>query len=288
MALGRTCDGEGPFLPMSHQMQRAFYAIPLPPTAKLIGLTLAWHHNAESGRCDPSVLLLAKETCVCERSISMALKALEADGHITIIRRTGQHNHYLLHPRSKCGTASDAPPQEMRETPAADAVPPPQQMRYTPAADAAKLEVTGRVNRKEPESFASAAANAGEPDSLFPIEPPQPKPQRERKLKPETTTDHRHREITFRIGAAFSEVMEVPFIFSTRFAKELATFLKQYPGTADDFLGMYQQMLKAGRMPYANATKKAADPCFLARNWNACVVELENIAGQYHSQPKKR
>jgi len=142
---------------------------------------------------------------------------------------------------------------------------------------------------KKPENpFASAAANAGEDDSLFPIEPPQPKPPKERKPKPETSADPRHHEITSRIGAAFSEVMEVPFIFSARFAKELATFLKQYPGTADEFLAMYQQMLKAGRMPYANATKKAADPCFLARNWNACVVELENIAGQYLSQPKKR
>jgi hypothetical protein len=188
-------------------MQRAFYAIPLPPTAKLIGLTLAWHHNAESGRCDPSVLLLAKETCVCERSISMALKTLEADGHITIIRRTGQHNHYLLHPRSKCGTASDAPPQEMRETPAANAVPPPQQMRYTPAADAAKLEVTGRVNRKEPESFASAAANAGGSDSLFPIEPPQPKPPKERKPKPETELDPRQTPIIQKLADVYQTAM---------------------------------------------------------------------------------
>ena len=196
---------------MSHQMQRAFYAIQLPPTAKLIGLTLAWHHNAETGRCDPSVLLLASETCVCERSISMALKTLEADGHITIIRRTGQHNHYLLHPRSKCGTASDAPPQEMRVTPAANAVPPPQQMRYTPAADAAKLEVTGKKNRKEPESFASAPpiasaqADAGDTNSLFPIEPPtpQPKPKREPKPKSEAEIDPRQTPIVQKLADVY-------------------------------------------------------------------------------------
>ncbi len=169
-----------------------------------------------------------------------------------------------------------------------DAPPPRHQMPLPPARRAPKLEGTGIRTGNEPESFASAAANAGNTDSLFPIEPPPPKLKREPKPKPEGTADPRHREITSGIGAAFFEVMEVPFIFSPRFAKDLAGFLKQYPGTADEFLAMYQQMLKAGRMPYANATKKAADPCFLARNWNACVVELENIAGQYHSQPKKR
>jgi hypothetical protein len=208
----------------------------------------------------------------------MALKTLEADGHITIIRRTGQHNHYILHPRSKCGTASDAPPQEMRVTPAANAVPPPQQMRYTPAADAAKLEVTGKKNRKEPESFASASANAGNTDSPFPIDPPQPKPKREPKPKPEGMADPRHREITSGIGAVFEEVMGEPFMFSTRFAKELSGFLKGFKGTSDYFLEMYRQMLKAGRTQFAQATKKAADPVYFCRNWNACILEHANIA----------
>lgn len=81
--------------------------------------------------------------------------------------------------------------------------------------------------------------------------------------------------------------MEVPFIFSPRFAKDLAGFLKQYTDTSADFLAMYKQMLKAGRMPYSNATKKAADPCYLVRNWMACVVELENIAGQAYTQSKR-
>jgi hypothetical protein len=208
----------------------------------------------------------------------MALKTLEADGHITIIRRTGQHNHYLLHPRSKCGTASDAPPQQMRETPAADAVPPPQQMRYTPAADAAKLERTGIRTGNEPESFASASANAGDTDSLSLIDPPPPPPKPKPKPKPEGTADHRHHEITSRIGAVFEEVTGEPFMFSTRFAKELSGFLNGFKGTSDYFLEMYRQMLKAGRTQFAQATKKAADPVFFCRNWNACIVEHANIA----------
>jgi hypothetical protein len=151
-------------------------------------------------------------------------------------------------------------------------------MRYTPAADAAKLEVTGKKNRKEPESFASASANAGNTDSPFPIDPPQPKPKREPKPKPEGMADPRHREITSGIGAVFEEVMGEPFMFSTRFAKELSGFLKGFKGTSDYFLEMYRQMLKAGRTQFAQATKKAADPVYFCRNWNACILEHANIA----------
>lgn len=154
-----------------------------------------------------------------------------------------------------------------------------------------KEELEEEEKQKEEISFSLSSSAAPIPEneggSVFPIEPPQPKPKREPKPKPETTADPRHREITSGIGAAFFEVMEVPFIFSPRFAKDLAGFLKQYTDTSADFLAMYKQMLKAGRMPYSNATKKAADPCYLVRNWMACVVELENIAGQAYTQSKR-
>ena len=84
--------------------------------------------------------------------------------------------------------------------------------------------------------------------------------------------------ITSGIGAVFEEVMGEPFMFSTRFAKELSGFLKGFKGTSDYFLEMYKQMLKAGRTQFAQATKKAADPVYFCRNWNACIVEHANIA----------
>jgi hypothetical protein len=273
---------------MSIEMQKAFRLIRTHNTAKHVADWLAWHHNDATRRCDPSIATLCDETCLSDRAVQKAISQLESEGHISVIRTLGQRSHYLLHPRTTFTPEGDSPPNEVHPTPERRSPLPPKEIRGTPERRSHEREVKVTPKGNEPESLASAAANAGDGDSLFPIEPPQPKPARERKPKPEPSADHRHHEITSRIGAAFSEVMEVPFIFSTRFAKELATFLKQYPGTADEFLGMYQQMLKAGRMPYANATKKAADPCFLARNWNACVVELENIAGQYHSQPKKR
>jgi len=249
------------------------------------------------GACFPSIDLIAKRVEFSRKSVMRAMVELEARGHLTAVR-SRRGNRYVVHPVLD---RSESPPQgHQKQEPETPVVPsrdfssPQQGLHKSPTGTSVvphrdtKQSVSNQEAIKVSNHLASAAANAGDGDSLFPIEPPQPKLKREPKPKPEGTADPRHREITSGIGAAFFEVMEVPFIFSPRFAKDLAGFLKQYPGTADEFLAMYQQMLKAGRMPYANATKKAADPCFLARNWNACVVELENIAGQYHSQPKKR
>jgi len=240
---------------------------------------------------------LAERAGMPVRTFRLQIKKLRDAGLITV-KRTNLTNIYtvLFRESGDTGQARAASRNAVKDESDRQELPhgqAPHASRTGKSCLTDRQELPLNRSEKKPEkkpenTLASAAANAGETHSLFPIEPPQPKPPKERKPKPKTPADHRHHEITSRIGAAFSEVMEVPFIFSTRFAKELATFLKQYPGTADEFLAMYQQMLKAGRMPYANATKKAADPCFLARNWNACVVELENIAGQYHSQPKKR
>jgi hypothetical protein len=148
----------------------------------------------------------------------------------------------------------------------------------TPSRTPSTKEELEEEEKEKEESFASAPANAGNTDSPFPIDPPQPKPKREPKPKPEGMADPRHREITSGIGAVFEEVMGEPFMFSTRFAKELSGFLKGFKGTSDYFLEMYRQMLKAGRTQFAQATKKAADPVYFCRNWNACILEHANIA----------
>ena len=97
---------------MSVEMQRAFYAVNLPPTAKFVAVTLAWHHNAETNRCDPSAALLAQETGLCERSVRAALKVIANTKHMTVRQRSGTTPSYLLHPIgpcSKCTPAGDAP-----------------------------------------------------------------------------------------------------------------------------------------------------------------------------------
>jgi len=137
---------------MSVEMQRAFYAVNLPPTAKFVAVTLAWHHNAETNRCDPSAALLAQETGLCERSVRAALKVIANTKHMTVRQRSGTTPSYLLHPIgpcSKCTPAGDAPLQQMHPTPASAAPPPLQEMHPTPAGDAPKQERTGRLTVME-------------------------------------------------------------------------------------------------------------------------------------------
>ena len=272
--------GEWGFLRlMSHDMQRAFYASDLPPTARFVSVTLAWHHNGKTGQCDPSIALLCEETGLSERAVRLSLRTIEAAGYMTTTPRRGTTPLYILTPPAPDAPRQQMPPGTTCPPPLPlDAPPPRHQMPLPPARRAPKLEGTGIRTGNEPESFASAAANAGNTDSLFPIEPPPPKPNREPKPKPETAADPRHREITSGIGAVFEEVMGEPFMFSTRFAKELSGFLKGFKGTSEYFLEMYRQMLKAGRTQFAQATKKAADPVFFCRNWNACILEHANIA----------
>jgi hypothetical protein len=61
---------------------------------------------------------------------------------------------------------------------------------------------------KKPENlFASASANAGDDDSLFPIDPPQPKPPKERKPKPETELDPRQTPIIQKLADVYQTAM---------------------------------------------------------------------------------
>ena len=148
---------------MSFEMQRAFYAVKLPPTAKFVAVTLAWHHNAETGRCDPSAALLAEETGLCERSVRAALKLIADAGHMTVRQRSGMTPNYLLHPAvpcSKCTPAGDAPLQEMHPTPASAAPPPLQEMHPTPAGEAPKQERTGKLTVREHQVMSPPAPEA--------------------------------------------------------------------------------------------------------------------------------
>lgn len=106
---------------MSIAMIQAFKSTGLPPTARLVAYMLADHHNDATGRCDPSVSLLVEETGLGERTIQVALRALEKEGHLTRRQRPGSTPLYVLHPRSSCTPAAPAPPQLLHPTPAAPA-----------------------------------------------------------------------------------------------------------------------------------------------------------------------
>ena len=168
-------------------MQRDFYASNLPPTARFVAVTLAWHHNEQTGRCDPSLPLLAQETGLCVRAVRQALRTIEAAGLISSMPRPGGTPLYRLHPHtpapdaahpgSKCPPAGDAARQEMPPTPAPHAAPPRQEMPPTPAPHAAKLERTGTGTGKEPNSYAPPMATPEGNDWLDDFEIPEPEPK---------------------------------------------------------------------------------------------------------------
>lgn len=55
--------------------------------SKLVLLSLANHHNQETGRCDPSNDRLQKSTGLSERAIRKAIRELEALNVITTVER---------------------------------------------------------------------------------------------------------------------------------------------------------------------------------------------------------
>ncbi len=168
-------------------MQRDFYASNLPPTARFVAVTLAWHHNEQTGRCDPSLPLLAQETGLCIRAVRQALRTIEAAGHISSIPRPGGTPLYRLHPTTPaadaahpgttCPPAGNAPRHQMPPTPAPHAAPPRHHMPPTPAPHAAKLERTGTGTGKEPNSYAPPMATPEGDDWLDDFEIPEPAPK---------------------------------------------------------------------------------------------------------------
>lgn len=55
--------------------------------SKLVLLSLADHHNQETGRCDPSIARLQKATGLSERAIRKAIRELEVLRLVTTVER---------------------------------------------------------------------------------------------------------------------------------------------------------------------------------------------------------
>ncbi|MCE8520824.1 helix-turn-helix domain-containing protein [Ruegeria pomeroyi] len=67
---------------------RAIRATKLKPAAALVLHTLAWHHNHQTGRCDPSNATLCEETGLSERGVRDAIGQLKDAGIIKVTART--------------------------------------------------------------------------------------------------------------------------------------------------------------------------------------------------------
>lgn len=66
------------------------------PTAKLVLLTLAHHHNNETGRCFPSIPRLMEVTELCRSSVFRSIRYLEEREMIERVNTLGQSTQYNL------------------------------------------------------------------------------------------------------------------------------------------------------------------------------------------------
>ena len=99
----------------------------LTTSERIVLMAIVLHRNGESGRCDPSVSRLARQTATDARTVQRTIRRLERAGHVLANRREG---------RSTCYTVA-APTPGMMPPPAEshprhDAAPPPAQDRPTP------------------------------------------------------------------------------------------------------------------------------------------------------------
>lgn len=68
----------------------------LTSTTKLVLLSLAQHANEDGAHAFPSVATIAAECRLSERSVQNGLRALEAEGYITVVRRLRQSSVFSL------------------------------------------------------------------------------------------------------------------------------------------------------------------------------------------------
>lgn len=148
---------------MSVRMIQAFKKSGLPATERLVAYMLADHHNDSTGRCDPSIPLLAEETGLHPRSVERAIHAIEREGHITVTRKAGVRHSYSLHPRQSAAGDSAPPPAENTGTPGRESGGPPAERRDTPGTESpesertvSKPEGTGASPCSEAEAWAYA------------------------------------------------------------------------------------------------------------------------------------
>ncbi len=105
---------------MSVRVMTMVWALDLPDSQKIVLLALADSAN-DDGHCWPSMASLKKKCSKSERTIQGVIKDLVEAGHLTRNEVLGRGCNYHVHPRSDCAPADSAPPQRLRDTPAAAA-----------------------------------------------------------------------------------------------------------------------------------------------------------------------
>lgn len=92
---------------MSFEAQRWSYSLRgIGHTRHAVLHALSWHHNGETGQCDPSKGQLADECSLSRRAVIDAVAELVEMGLISEAGRAGQASGYTLHIGATCEAAS--------------------------------------------------------------------------------------------------------------------------------------------------------------------------------------
>lgn len=105
---------------MSTRIMALVWPLRMPPTQKAVLVSLADQAN-DDGVCWPSVGTICERTCLSERAVRNALRALADGGLIASTERAGRSTFYTIHPGTSCTPAPDAPLHQMPGRGALDA-----------------------------------------------------------------------------------------------------------------------------------------------------------------------
>lgn len=102
---------------MSIALMTVAWALPVASTEKLVLLALADNAN-DAGCCWPSMATIARKCGLSERATRLAMRRLEAAGHVSSVDRVGTSRLYSVHPGTSCPPAPDASRHDMPVPPA--------------------------------------------------------------------------------------------------------------------------------------------------------------------------
>lgn len=254
------------------------------------------------GACFPSIDLIAKRVEFSRKSVMRAMVELEARGHLTAVR-SRRGNRYVVHPvldRSESPQQGHQKPEE--ETPVVprrDFSSPPQGLHKSPTGTSVvphrdtkqsvsnQEAITGSNHSASAPPIASAQADAGNTDSLFPIEPPPPKPKREPKAKAETTADPRLKPIKDGLAPVFEKTKGREFDCDwKKTVGAIRRFLESRSKvTPDEFLEVWSLVCKYSSSPFYPKITDALDVAYLCRNYETVTGHIERA---YHSESQAK
>lgn len=109
-----------------------------PATAKLVLLCLADCHSDETGRCNPSILHIAKTTGLDRKTVITSLSILESIGAFVAIKNYGSWTQYKLQTSTKNGTGMPEATSPNNGT--GKAVPVPKTVQVQPVPKTVQVE----------------------------------------------------------------------------------------------------------------------------------------------------